>query len=88
MVHISTKEPLIARDLVARNIMKQAACVNVQEFSNQFFWQVSAGNGMDGITRGIITRGIITRGIITCGIITRDIISSIITGGHNNIYIH
>ncbi|KAI0210266.1 VWFA and cache domain-containing protein 1 [Lamellibrachia satsuma] len=41
MVHISTKEPLIARDLVARNIMKQAACVNVQEFSNQYFWQIS-----------------------------------------------
>ncbi|KAI0210265.1 VWFA and cache domain-containing protein 1 [Lamellibrachia satsuma] len=41
IVHISTKEPLIARDLVARNIMKQAACVNVQEFSNQYFWQIS-----------------------------------------------
>ena len=40
MVHIGTKETLIAKDLVARNVMKQAACVNVQEFSNQYFWKV------------------------------------------------
>ncbi|KAI0239286.1 VWFA domain-containing protein [Lamellibrachia satsuma] len=40
-VHISTKEPIIAQDLVAKSIMKKAACVNVQEFSNQYFWTVS-----------------------------------------------
>ena len=40
-VHISSKEPMIAQDLVARNIMKEAACVNVEKFSNQYFWKVS-----------------------------------------------
>ena len=41
-VHISSKEPWIARDLVARNIMKEAACVNVEKFSNQHFWKASS----------------------------------------------
>jgi len=43
MVHISTKERLIALDLVKKNIMRKAACVNVQEFSNQYFWKASSG---------------------------------------------
>ena len=41
VVHIGTKESHIARDLVKRNIMKKAACVNVQDFSTQYFWKAS-----------------------------------------------
>ena len=41
VVHISTKESHIARDLVKRNIMKKAACVNVQDFNTQYFWKAS-----------------------------------------------
>ena len=43
-IHVSSKEPTIARDLVARNIMKKAACVSVENFSNQYFWKVSFNN--------------------------------------------
>ena len=47
-VHIGTKEPLIARHLEAANVMTKSACVNVQEFSNQYFWKVREGVGGGG----------------------------------------
>ena len=39
-VHISVKEPVIARDLVTTKVMTRAACVNLQELRNQYYWKV------------------------------------------------
>ena len=40
-VHITTKEPQIAADLVQAGILRNDSCVNYADISNQLFWNVS-----------------------------------------------
>ena len=39
-VHITTKEPKIAADMVDRNIMTRDSCVNYADITNQRFYMV------------------------------------------------
>ncbi|KAK2181045.1 hypothetical protein NP493_412g00022 [Ridgeia piscesae] len=47
-VHISVKEPVITQDLVTKNIMTQATCVNVQELRDQYYWKISLPGSANG----------------------------------------
>ena len=38
--HITQMEPVIAKDMVDSNILKKGACTNMENFRNQFSWQV------------------------------------------------
>jgi len=39
-VHITTKEPQIAADLVQDRILRSDSCVSYADVSNQLFWKV------------------------------------------------
>ena len=39
-VHITTKEPQVAADLVQKGIMRNNSCVSYADITNQLFWEV------------------------------------------------
>ena len=43
-VHIATKEPEIATDLIAKNHMRDDSCVSYADITNQLFWEVRRRN--------------------------------------------
>jgi len=39
-VHVTTKEPQVAADLVQEGIMRNNSCVSYADITNQLFWEV------------------------------------------------
>lgn len=52
-VHITTKEPQVAADLVQNGIMRNNSCVSYADITNQLFWEVEFSHDLE-LTNGHI----------------------------------